>query len=319
MKITTLLFLIISTSSANFLNAQEKSYQGLLWEISGNGLNTPSYLYGTMHVSNKLAFNVSDSFYLCLNNAEGIALESSPANWMEDYREMGAFTPQNFGYGKDFYQQAFNINSPESAVIYNLLQNKNGLMNQILYRYRPGNDDYEENTFLDMFIYQAGAKNAKPIYSLETLDEVIDLSVKSMTPDKEKKRENTKNSLLEKDRQHKYVLLEDAYRRGDLNQIDSLSKTDNPTSVYHKYFIVERNKNMVSRIDSIVNSKSLFIGVGAAHLPGDEGMIELLRNEGFTVRSVTSKSSNKSHKMRKKLEALYKSIPFRKKKPLMIL
>jgi uncharacterized protein YbaP (TraB family) len=310
MKKLQLLIVTLLFCSVNPLLSQEKEYQGLLWEISGNGLKSSSYLYGTMHVSSKLAFNVSDSFYVCLDKTDGVALESSPATWMEEYRDMGAFNPRNYAYGKDFYSQAFNLTAPKNDVIYNLLENKNGLMNQILYRFRPGNEDYQENTFLDMFIFQAGAKNNKPIFSLETMDEVMELSKKSMTPDKDKKRDNSRNSHLEKDAERKYVQLEEAYRRGDLDAIDSLSKADNPTSVYHKYFIVERNKNMVRRIDSITDNKSLFIGVGAAHLPGEEGMIELLRNEGFNVRAVNPKSSKKSHKMRKKLEALYKPIDF---------
>lgn len=300
-------FTVIFMSLLGF--SQQNSYQGLLWEISGNGLNTPSYLYGTMHVSNKLAFNVSDSFYLCLNRVEGIALESSPADWMEDYRDMGAFSGGNYSYD-GFYEKAFDIDEPKNDVTYELMENKNGLMNQILYRFNPGNEDYQENTFLDMFIFQAGAKNNKPIYSLETLEEVIDLSILAMTPDKDKEEDNSRNNYLESDGERKYVLLEEAYRRGDLNQIDSLSKANNPTSVYHDYFIVERNRNMVRRIDSIVSKNSLFIGIGAAHLPGEGGAIELLRELGYNVRAVNPKSSGKSHKMRKKLEGLYRPIDF---------
>lgn len=312
MKNFTLLLFSVFTLFNSSLFAQKK-YPGLLWEISGNGLEEPSYLYGTMHVSNKLAFNVSDSFYICLGKADGIALESSPADWMEEYRDMGAFSAgSNYNYGSDFYHKAFKAKSPETEVIFDLLENKNGLMNQILYRFRPGNEDYQENTFLDMFIFQAGAKNGKPIHALETLDEVTKLSVKSMTPDKKKKRNNSNNNYLKKESKQKYVLLEEAYRRGDLDQIDSLSKSDNPTEVYHKYFIVERNRNMVNRMDSIMHEHSIFTGIGAAHLPGQEGAIELLREKGYKVRPVDSKSSGKSHKMRKKFESVYKSVAFEK-------
>ena len=300
--------LLVITSLSGF---GQKKYQGLLWEISGNGLTESSYLYGTMHVSNKLAFNVSDSFYLCLNKAKGVALESSPADWMEDYRDMGAFSAGGgYDYGSDFYSKAFKVSQPKTEIIFDLLENKNGLMNQILYRFNPGNEDYQENTFLDMFIFQAGAKNGKPIFSLEGLDEVMKLSVKSMTPDKEKKRDNSSNNYLEKDGQQKFVMLEEAYRRGDLDKIDSLSKSDNPTKVYHKYFIVERNKNMVRRMDSLMHIQSLFTGIGAAHLPGDEGAIQLLRDMGYKVRPVSAKSTGKSHKMRKKLESTYRPIKF---------
>lgn len=293
-----------------FGHAQEKLYQGLLWEISGNGLESPSYLYGTMHVSNKLAFNVSDSFYLCLAKVDAVALESSPANWMEDYRDMGSFSSSGSGGYGSFYKKAFRINDLKNDIAYQLMGNKNRLMNQILYRYSSGGQDYQENTFLDMFIFQAGAKNNKPIYSLETLDEVIDLSILAMTPDNDKEEDNSRNNYLESNSERKHTLLEEAYRRGDLDQIDSLSKTNNPTKVYHDYFIVERNRNMVRRIDSILNTHSLFIGIGAAHLPGQGGAIELLREKGYTVRSVNPKSTGKSHKMRKKLEELYRPVDF---------
>ncbi|MCB9222547.1 MAG: TraB/GumN family protein [Crocinitomicaceae bacterium] len=304
-------FIFLITLLFSFTSNAQKKYQGLLWEITGNGISEPSYLYGTMHVSNKLAFNVSDSFYYCLDRVKGVGLESSPETWLQEFRDMGS-SYNSGNYGSDFYEQAFNIRPPQSDVIYDLLENKNGLMNQILYRFNPGNADYQENTYLDMFIYQAGAKNNKPIYSLETLEEVVDLQMKSLTPDKDKKRDNSNNSYLENNGQKKYVMLEEAYRRGDLDQIDSLSKSDTPTEVYHKYFIVERNKNMVRRMDSIMHVHSLFTGIGAAHLPGEEGAIELLRDMGYTLRPVSTKSTGKSHKMRQKFESLYRSIDFTK-------
>jgi uncharacterized protein YbaP (TraB family) len=169
MRILLPIFLFIT-----FHSIGQKKYQGLLWEISGNGLTESSYLYGTMHVSNKIAFNVSDSFYYCLDKVKGIALESSPETWMEEYREMGSSSYASKFSGKGFYQKAFNIREPQTEVIYDLLENKNGLMNQILYRFSPGDADYQEDTYLDMFIFQAGAKNNKPIHSLETFEEVME-------------------------------------------------------------------------------------------------------------------------------------------------
>src|SRR6187402_2508110 len=61
-----------------------KKYPSLLWEISGNGLKKPSYLFGTMHVSDKLAFHLADSFYLGIRNADIVALETNPESWQED-------------------------------------------------------------------------------------------------------------------------------------------------------------------------------------------------------------------------------------------
>ena len=56
----SLLFLFTLISGYAQVNTKQK---GLLWEITGNGLKKPSYVYGTMHISQKLAFHLGDSFY----------------------------------------------------------------------------------------------------------------------------------------------------------------------------------------------------------------------------------------------------------------
>ena len=64
-----------------------KKYPSLLWEITGKGLKKPSYLIGTMHVSSKLAFNLPDSFYYAIRNAEVVALETNPETWQECHHQ----------------------------------------------------------------------------------------------------------------------------------------------------------------------------------------------------------------------------------------
>lgn len=65
--------LLLLLIPATFLTAQPvrsgKKYPALLWEITGNGMAKPSYLFGTMHVSSKLVFHLSDSFYQDIRNS----------------------------------------------------------------------------------------------------------------------------------------------------------------------------------------------------------------------------------------------------------
>ena len=79
MKRMLFLFLLVSPF---VLFAQpklkSKKYPSLLWEISGKGMKKPSYLFGTMHVSSKLAFHLADSFFLGIRNADVVALETNP-------------------------------------------------------------------------------------------------------------------------------------------------------------------------------------------------------------------------------------------------
>src|SRR5688500_2580897 len=83
-----LLFVLLAVSPFLLLQAQpkpkNKKYPSLLWELTGNGLKKPSYLFGTMHVSSKLGFHLADSCYLGMRNADVVALETNPESWQED-------------------------------------------------------------------------------------------------------------------------------------------------------------------------------------------------------------------------------------------
>ena len=53
-----------------------------------------------------------------------------------------------------------------------------------------------------------------------------------------------------------------------------------------KNFFISRNEIQANSIDSILKRSSLFVGVGAAHLPGNRGVIELLRRKGYKLRPI---------------------------------
>ena len=81
--------------------SKSSKYPSLFWEISGNGLKKPSYLFGTMHVSNKMAFHLSDSFYNAIKNTDMVALELNPEFWQKDMVKMGAAQQQLENFYKD--------------------------------------------------------------------------------------------------------------------------------------------------------------------------------------------------------------------------
>src|SRR5215210_7105115 len=95
---------------------KEKKYPSLMWEITGNGLKKPSYLFGTMHVSSKMAFHLPDSFYLAIKNAQVVALETNPESWQEDMSKYDFGTSMGYGSAFRYYissapSEYFTINS----------------------------------------------------------------------------------------------------------------------------------------------------------------------------------------------------------------
>lgn len=285
--------------------SQSKLYQGRLWKISGNGLDKPSYLYGTMHVSRKVSFHLSDSFFIGLKNCDIVALESDPSTWMDHFykknRKAISSSWSSMNGGAGFYNNSFSIKYPNKTNLKWLFRGENRLTNGMLYRSSSYSEDYEEDTYLDLFIYQAGMKWGKGIASLENNDTVRYLEKLANKPTKE----DIKNRKKFKRRYGMYQTIEDAYRNGDLDLLDSLNRLGNPTSMYHHYFIDERNRRMAIKMDSIMQSgKTVFSGVGAAHLPGDVGMIKLFREMGYTVQSVTHEEGKIAAKSKEQIEKL---------------
>ena len=264
-------------------------YQGLLWEITGNGLTKPSYLFGTMHVSSKLAFHLSDSFYYALKQVDAVALELNPELWQAQMVRLAQLN-ENFAEYSQPGGQDFLLESDFSIAHYqdNLkaaLSTEPPVVNSLLYRSYKVKEDFEEDTFLDLYIFQAGRKLGKEPAGVEDYYESEKLVMEAysdMANEKKKKELDLEgesvSSLLQK--------LQQAYRNGDLDLMDSLDNKMEKSPAFREKFLYRRNEIQAASIDSILKIKSLFVGVGAAHLPGNRGVIALLRKMGYTLRPV---------------------------------
>ena len=120
-----------------------------------------------MHVSSKIAFNLSDSFYLAIKNAEVVALETNPETWQEDMNnydlESGDYDYRSGGVYADMPSDYLNIKRLRIGKYENKLEmamfSKPSMINNLLYRTLSDNSsDFEEDTYLDLYIYQTGKK-----------------------------------------------------------------------------------------------------------------------------------------------------------------
>ncbi|MFL5765014.1 MAG: TraB/GumN family protein [Bacteroidia bacterium] len=294
-------FFLSGTIAAQTETAPRK-YQSLLWEITGNGMKKPSYLYGTMHVSDKVAFNLTDSFFVAIKNCDAVALELNMDTWMDEImktREANAYKNTAMFYAKPygFYKGAFDLDIPKEKDLKGLLQFSPSISNSLLYRNNRYESDYEEDNYLDVFIFQSGKKLNKKIFGLENFRTTEEFSARAtietaelVEDEKAKEDIDDQNRLRLKqitNGRTQAEAIEDVYRKGDLDLLDSINKLSD-TPLFTKYMLNERNKIMAAHMDSIMQLMPLFTGVGAAHLPGNDGVIELLRKMGYKVRPVIS-------------------------------
>lgn len=267
---------------------QEKSYNSLLWEITGNGLKKPSYLFGTMHISNKMVFNLSDSFYAAIRNSDIVAIELNPESWQSEIPRINKQSEIYRYYNAVYYTDFLKENSFREGSFIEQLQEslrfEPPLNDQLLYRNDRGMDNFQEDTYLDLYIYQTGKKLGKKATGVETFMGSQRMMIEAyvdMANDKNKKRYNDEVKYYELGQQ-----MQDAYRRGDLDMLDSINKMTEYSESFTEKFLYKRNDMQAGSMDSIMQTQSLFVGVGAAHLPGKRGVIEILRKKGYTLRPV---------------------------------
>lgn len=307
------------------LKAQDRpeKLKGLLWEISGHGITRPGYLYGTMHVPEKLAFNLSDSFFIALKQTDMVALETDHDQW-QAFTEMleaqesdhldGGFEQSNIRHSTqgDLYNDLFAFPTPDNQLLGAILSARPRMTNEFLYRSNQYRQDYEEDTYLDLFIFQAGRKLGKKVIGLETLEGSYEAYVRAQLPDEEAEDDGDRSyypGLFDR------TTIEEAYRNQDLSLLDSLNKMMSPGKNFQRWMQDERNLIMARRIDSVLQSgTALFSAVGAAHLPGEAGLIRMLRQKGYTLRPVQFSAQN-SKAVKDSIDALHYPVAFSRQWP----
>lgn len=289
-----LILLVLHTHAIQAQTTNTKKYNSLLWEItSPQNPTKKSYLYGTMHVSSKLAFNLSDTFFIALNNADIIALESEPTMWLPEVMNLKYATEYFGNYpsyaytDRGFYQRIFQIVPPQNSEIGSSISSRDIMINSLQYRNDPYMADFEEDTYLDMFIYMAGAKTGRKVVGLENINHTNDLNRIALTERKSRKNDKPMPLWLEERMKEQSIneIFEDAYRQQDLDMMLELQNLFS-SEHYIQWFLNERNRLMADSLYQLIKDYSVFTGIGAAHLGGEFGVIEYLRQKGCTVRPV---------------------------------
>lgn len=286
-KICGLLFAFLM--SFNYLSAQRLP-STLLWKISGKDLKKPSYLYGTMHLTDERIFNLGDSLYKAIEHSEGFALEIDPAEFtplvIDEAKKsiMGAvrlkdmMAPDKFKKYSKLLSKRLNKNADDLTTA-DVLREKNKWIDE---SYSSG----KMQTFLDIYLFDIARRGGKWLGGVEDpKDQQALLGMVSESDVLElAMSENNEESKKVEDAFGEYFI--NAYVSNDLQAIDSLSNLGD--SSYRNAVLIKRNKKMAMRMDSLSHERSMVFAVGAAHLPGDKGLIALLKEKGYSVTPVFS-------------------------------
>lgn len=263
---------------------ESQESQSLLWEISGNGLESPSYLYGTMHVGDKRAYKFSKSVMPSFNRCKSFAMEINPSE--VDPMEMMELMKLKEGTLQDMFtsEQWDSLSTFMMEKHHTELSTFNefspffvySMMSQSTFKNNKGQA-------LDLYFFEEAKKSRKDLHGLETVEEQIS-AINTMTRDEQ--ADLLLDVMRGKDSSdpkfHKKMLKH--YSKGDLDKLMEMSHDTDMGEDFEAALINDRNHRMAERMEPLIKEKPTFVAVGALHLPGEEGVLELLRKKGYTVR-----------------------------------
>ncbi|MEI9921667.1 MAG: TraB/GumN family protein [Bacteroidota bacterium] len=288
--ITLVLAFLVSLN----LSAQKnkRTNYKLLWKISGNGLSKPSYLFGTMHVQDKRGFDFNDSVIAKVIQCEAFAMEVHPDSITRFITSLI--------FNEDKAQTIKSLMTTKEYALYDsLLKKKTGLslknfstVKQAKYFVEQHGVKKDKSTFLDAWLYNIARENGKSITGLEN----IDVQMRLFQDEDSTELEDFKASLRSESAGDNTVqTLFNLYYDGDVEIIDKYVRSISQPGKFKK-MVVDRNINMTDNIVREIHKRTVFMAVGAAHLGGEKGIVNLLKQKGYTVVPVTAPFSGTASK-----------------------
>ncbi len=280
-----LLFFLACLQASSAL-AETDRQRGLLWEIGRAG-QPAGYLFGTIHSEDPAVLALPASVQQAFEAAEKVVLEvqldmdamlfSSQVMLLDEGRRLSEIT------GKDLFEQASRA-----------IQTR-GIPEVVLDRMKPwaaavtlSMPAPESGEVLDMLLYQRALQAGKQVFGLESIRE--QLAVFDDMPESKQLilLKDAVENFPEIDAMHRELL--DAWMQRDLAALMAINMAAMQTgdrqlaAEFQDRLVVRRNKLMAERLLPYLQEGKVFVAVGALHLPGEDGLLNLLEQHGYTVR-----------------------------------
>lgn len=270
-----------------FVLVSSCSFANVLFKVEHPAQPT-AYLFGTMHMICDANVRIPDSLVAAFADSEQLVVEIDLTN-----AEQQRFLQQNIVQQPADYLQKYLSNEQQMRLMA-IIENELGYQYQQLESLRPVfinalflqhflNCEQEPLLLDEMFIQQAQVTN-KTIVGLETV--AMQLALFDSVP-------------LEEQVQALYdMAVEPSQSREDLQQLQTVYLEDNSEKLFQvmrsqddfdtfeQPFLSERNKNWMTDLPQLIAIKPTFIAVGAGHLSGTDGLLSLLRQQGYEITPI---------------------------------
>lgn len=264
----------------------------LLWEISGNDLEAPSYLFGTIHMIGKDDFFLTDETKKAIDKSELVTFEINMEDMMNISSQFSLLT-------KAFMADNLTLKDLLTEEEYKIVQQhfaKIGIPLFFFERIKPmfltvmASGDLSgdamstgEIVSYEMEIMEIAKKDDKEIGGLETAE--FQMSMFDSIPYKAQAKMLIESIQAEEGDNDQFAEMVELYKNQDLVGMSTMiSSEEGGLDGYEDLLLVTRNKNWIPIMGEMMLKQTTFFAVGAGHLGGEMGVIELLRKEGYELK-----------------------------------
>lgn len=276
----------------------------LLWKISGNGLSRPSYVVGTYHLApasfvdsiagSRAVLEEVQQVYgeldlRSMTGADAVSKMQAALMLPEGTTFESLFTPDELSRLNAFMLDLMGADMTHPMVAQQMKNLKPAALTTqfvvlMCLKKRPGFD--MNNLFDAAFQKEALAQN-KTVGGLEDIDRQIQVLYSQKTL----KRQAQELMCLVDNREYNETVSEtllEAFFSQDMKRIQEamemkLGNACDATAEEEEALVYGRNADWAGKMPEIMRDAPTLFVVGAAHLPGDRGVLALLRKAGYTV------------------------------------
>ena len=261
----------------------------LLWKITKDDLQHETYIYGTMHLIEKEFFYFPTSLEQLVSESQVLVME---LEGLPDYTAaMNLMMLPEGQKIQDYFSES------EMAQIYKFMENEMkmtkevfdftfGKMKPFIILQLITSKQFEgETESFEMTLQRIAKKNSLEIKGLETIAQ--QLGFFDQIPAKELGSMivsyfEDQDSLIAQTKE-----MQRMYRKGDLDSLALFMNESAPELMaFEEILLSGRNKAWIPQLIDLIHQKRTFIAVGAAHLAGENGVLELLKQAGYTVTPI---------------------------------
>jgi uncharacterized protein YbaP (TraB family) len=270
---------------------RQSDNNSLLWEVSGNGLKKPSFIFGTFHLLCKEDLKFGSQLKSSLQAADEVYMEmdmDDPSTMLSGLLYMNMKNGKKLKdlYTEDQYKKIENYFRDSLGMPMMLFQGvKPYFLVAMLY---PKMMNCKTSSGVEEELMTLAKENKKEIKGLETMQ--FQASVFDSIPYEWQAKELLKNidsfSMYKKE----FDTMVIQYREQQMDAMEKMiARSEFGSDKYEDILLTKRNRNWVSQLKPIMNKESVFVAVGTGHLVGKDGLLNLLKKEGYTVVPLVNK------------------------------